>query len=436
MSAMHMANSFDPDTDPVDEGVADLLARRRRSMGAAYRLFYSRPVSVVRASGVHLFDDSGADYLDAYNNVPVAGHSNPRVAAAVSTALLTLSTHTRYLTSEVVEYAERLVALFPDELSQVVFGCSGSDAVDLSLRVARHVTGRRGVVVTAHAYHGTTQAAAEVSPSLGPNNPIPPWVVRVPVPDPRDGGASAAAQRFADDVAAAADELERRGFGAAALVVDSIMISDGLVLADQPLLRGAVDAVRARGGLYVADEVQSGFGRTGRWWGFPAHDVVPDLVVLGKPMGGGMPISGVVGRPELFDAFGRDVRHFNTFAGSGASVAAAAAVLDEIQDRHLLERASTVGERLVSGLRDLGRDHAGVSDVRGRGLVVAVELAGTGGEGARRARAVVDGLRERRILVSASGPAEDVVKIRPPLVFDHSDVDRFLEGFEEVLGLS
>lgn len=431
MAQMHMANSFDPSSGEIDADAAELLDRRLRVMGAPYRLFYSRPVAVTRAAGSHLYDDTGADYLDAYNNVPVVGHSNPRIADAVAGALTTLSTHTRYLTDDVVTYSERLVALFPDELSQVIYACTGSEAVDLALRIARHVTRRRGVVITSHAYHGTTQAAAEISPSLGPNNEIPPYVVRVAAPDPLRDDHAAAESEFARAVADAADELERRGYGIAALIVDSVMISDGLVLSDRPLLRAAVDEVRARGGLYIADEVQPGFGRTGQWWGFPAHQVVPDLAVLGKPMGNGMPISAVIGRAELFDRFGEDVRYFNTFAGNGACIAAAGAVLDELVDRDLLAHATRIGDRLVTGLHSITESSDRVAQVRGRGLVLSVEFADA--HTAPRpddARAVVDGLRDRHILVSASGPHENVVKIRPPLVFDDADADRFLEGFE------
>lgn len=430
-----MANSFDPSDGLVDADAADLIARRHAVMGAPYRLFYSRPVAVARATGSHLFDESGADYLDAYNNVPVVGHSNPRVAEAVVTALTRLSTHTRYLTEEVVTYAERLTGLFPDELSQVIFACTGSEAVDLALRIARHVTGRRGVIITSHAYHGTTQAAAEISPSLGPNNVIPPYVMRVPVPDPLRGDPASAELELARSVSEAADELERRGFGVAALIVDSVMISDGLIVDERPLLRAAAAEVRARGGLYIADEVQPGFGRMGEWWGFSAHDLVPDLAVLGKPMGNGMPISAVVGRQELFDAFGRDVRYFNTFGGNGASIAAAGAVLDELEERQLLAHAERIGQRLLAGLRAIGDGDDRVAQVRGRGLMLAVEFADAVDASPRAddARAVVDGLRERRILVSASGPDANVVKIRPPLVFDDGDVDRFLEGFAEAL---
>lgn len=435
MATMHMANSFDPASGLIDDDAAGLLARRQKVMGAPYRLFYSRPVAVSRAAGSHLFDEAGADYLDAYNNVPVVGHSNPRVADAVMTALSTLSTHTRYLTDGVVSYGERLIALFPPELSQLIYACTGSEAVDLALRIARHTTGRRGVIITSHAYHGTTQAAAEISPSLGPNNAIPPYVIRVPAPDPLRSDMASAESELARRVADAADLLTRRGYGVAALIVDSVMTSDGLVVDPSPVLRAAVAEVRARGGVYIADEVQPGFGRTGEWWGFTAHDVVPDLAVLGKPMGNGMPISAVVGRPELFDVFGRDVRYFNTFAGNGACIAAAGAVLDELEDRDLLAHARRVGDRLVSGLRSIADADDRIAQVRGSGLIVSVEFADAADADPRPAdaRAVVDGLRDRRILVSASGPYENVVKIRPPLVFDDGDADRFLGGFAEVM---
>lgn len=430
-----MANSFDPAAGGIDDENAALLSRRQHVMGAPYRLFYSRPVAVVRAAGSHLFDAAGADYLDAYNNVPVVGHSNPRVAEAVYEALGTLSTHTRYLTEPAVAYGERLTALFPPELDQVLYACTGSEAVDLALRIARHATGRRGVIITSHAYHGTTHAAAEISPSLGPHNEIPDHIIRVTAPDPLRDDLVAAEASFADRVSAACDELERRGFGVAALIVDSIMISDGLVLADRPLLRAAVAAVRDHGGLYIADEVQSGFGRTGQWWGFTSHDVTPDLVALGKPMGNGMPISAVVGRRAIFDRFGRDVRYFNTFAGNGASIAAAAAVLDEFERLDLRAHVESVGARLVSGLTTLAASHDRVAQVRGRGLVASVEFAEPVSLAPlpREARAVVDGLRDRRVLVSASGPHENVVKIRPPLVFDEGDVDRFLASFASTL---
>lgn len=439
---MHMVNSYDPASDAeVGRRASALIERRQRVLGAPYRLFYRQPVEVASGDGALLFDPDGVDYLDAYNNVPAVGHANPRVRAAVDEQLGRVNTHTRYLSDQIVDYSERLVSLFPDYLEQVVYTCSGSEAVDLALRIARHVTGATGVVITSNAYHGTTQASAAISPSLGPNNVLPEHVVTVPAPDPlrdpSDDGASAAL--FAQRVEDAITRLERRGVRFSALIVDSVLSSDGLVTHPQEVLRPAVEVARRRGGLYIADEVQPGFGRLGSaWWGFLRHSVEPDLVVLGKPMGNGLPISAVVGRREHMDAFGRDVRYFNTFGGTPVSIAAATAVLDEIEDRELLQNAATVGGVLMNGLSELARHDRRLGQVRGEGLFLAVEFVRSRSQPVAApdpglANQVVNGLRAKRVLVSASGRHENVLKIRPPLVFESRHADRLLTALSEVL---
>jgi 4-aminobutyrate aminotransferase-like enzyme len=436
---MHMANSYDPSADrgALPRSAADLLARRERVMGAPYRLFYEEPLEAVRGEGVLLYDAEGRDHLDVYNNVPAVGHSNPAVQRAVADQLGRLNTHTRYLTHGVVDYAERLTALFPPHLQQAVFCCTGSEAVDLALRIAEHATGRRGWVVTRHAYHGTTRAAAALSPSLGPNNVVPDSVVLVDAPDQLRDDAAAAGPEFAARVDEAVRVLSRRGIGLAGLVVDSCLSSDGLQLAPAGLLRAAVDVVHRHGGVYVADEVQPGFGRLGTgWWGFARHDVEPDLVVLGKPMGNGLPISAVVGPPALFDPFGRDVRYFNTFGGNPVCVAAAAAVLDEIEARELIGSAAEVGGQLLQELRSTTAGDDRIGQVRGAGLFLAVEVVEDRSAlvpDPATAAAVVNGLRRRRVLISASGRHGNVLKIRPPLVFGREHADRFLTEFAATL---
>lgn len=436
-----MANSYDPSADRSHllPSTAALLARRERVLGAPYRLFYEEPLEAVRGEGVLLFDPAGRDHLDVYNNVPAVGHSNARVQQAVADQLGWLNTHTRYLTAGIVGYAERLTALFPPHLQQVIFCCSGSEAVDLALRIAEHQTGATGWIVTSHAYHGTTRAAAAVSPSLGPNNRISPDVVLVDPPDPLREDPATAERAFAVRVAEGIESLRQRGTALAGLLVDSCLSSDGLQLDPAGFLRPAVDLVHREGGVYVADEVQPGFGRLGTgWWGFPRHDVDPDLVVLGKPMGNGLPISAVVGRPALFDHFGRDVRYFNTFAGNPVCIAAAAAVLDEIDTRELIPHAARVGRRLLEELRRLTVDDGRIGAVRGAGLFLAVEAvrerAGLTPD-PETAVALVNELRRRRILISASGRHGNVLKIRPPLVFDDGHADRFLTEFDAALSV-
>lgn len=444
-----MVNGYDGDPGPgMLEETRSLIERRSRVLGAPYRLFYRDPVHVVGGSRAHLFGPSGEDYLDAYNNVPAVGHGNPRVADAVARQAAALNTHTRYVTSGLVEYAERLTAKFPAPLEQAIFACSGSEAVDLAVRIARRATGGDGIIVTRNAYHGTTAAAAELSPSLGPGNAIPSRVAVIDVPDPvRGPGGAAAADACAAAVREAIAGFAARGIGFAGMIVDSVLSSDGVLLDPAGFLARAAEVVRAAGGVYIADEVQPGFGRTGAWWGFARHGsiespFVPDLVVLGKPMGNGIPISAVVGPSAVFDGFGAEVRYFNTFGGNPVSVAAASAVLDEIEDRDLVSSAARVGGALLAGIRSLAADaargggSARIADARGAGMFLGVEFVDpdSGVEpDAAAALAVVDGLRERRILVSASGMHENVLKIRPPLVFDDADAERFLDGLAAVL---
>lgn len=424
-----MVNGFDPDhASALSPEARALIARRERVLGKPYRLFYREPLYLVRGSGVHLFDAAGNDYLDAYNNVPAVGHSNPRVQQAVAGQLGRLNTHTRYLTDEIVAYAERLTAKFSPELSQVMFTCTGSEAVDLAVRMARRITGGEGIIVTRNAYHGTTASVAEITPSLGPGNPIPARTALVDAPDSVRGveGVDAAAE-FLTQVRGAIDGFAARGIPFAGMIVDSVLSSDGLRLEPAGFLAAAARMVREAGGLYIADEVQPGFGRTGDWWGFSRHGFTPDLVVLGKPMGNGLPIAGVVGSPRVFDAFGSEVRYFNTFGGNPVSIAAATAVLDEIEQRSLVAHAADTGHVLASGLRSIAADleraggAARVAEVRGAGLFLSVEYVdprdGTTPD-PETALAMVNLLRDRRILVSASGTYENVLKIRPPLVFD------------------
>ncbi|SJM55312.1 aspartate aminotransferase family protein [Gulosibacter sp. 10] len=434
---VHMANGFDPSAGAeLDPAAAALLRRRDRVLGPSYRLFYREPVAIERGEGVRLLGADGREYLDAYNNVPAIGHSHPAVTAAVSAQLATLNTHTRYLTEPIIDYSERLLAKFPDPLDRVTYACTGSEAIDLAIRTARAATGRQGVIISEHAYHGTTVAAAGLSPSLGPNNPLGEHVVTVPSVDAARTPPEEIGPRLLASVEAAIRELEARGEGVAAVLFDSILSSDGVQPDPAGFLAPAADAVRRAGGLYLADEVQPGFGRTGAWWGFERHGLVPDLVVLGKPMGNGMPISALVGSAAVQERFGASVRYFNTFGGNPVSIAAAGAVLDVIEQDGLVAHADAVGAFLLDGLRELGARHDRVAHVRGAGLFLAMEF---GAEDARRtpdadlAARVVDGMRRAGILISASGPAAAALKIRPPLPFSRGDAERLLETLDDVL---
>jgi len=407
---------FDPSTvGRLDPNTQDLIERRIRSLGSAYRLFYAEPVQFVRGSGSKLYTADGEEYLDAYNNVPSVGHAHPRVAAAIAEQAALLTTHTRYLDRKTVDYAEDLLGEFPAGLGNVMFTCTGSEANDLALRIVKAATGGTGIIVTENAYHGVTTEIAAISPSLGGLDSVADWVRVVPAPGDGD---------FAMDVAAALDDLVASGIRPAALIVDTIFASDG-VRPDVPGFAAAIDAVRAEGGLFIADEVQPGFGRLGTgMWGFSRHGLEPDIVTLGKPMGNGHPIAAVVARPELVDAFGSQARYFNTFGGSSVSIAAAQATLDVVRDEGLIEHARVIGDYLMESLATID----GVLEVRGSGLFIGVRL-----ENEDVALGAVNALKERRILLGESGLHNDVLKVRPPLVFDRADADRLLENLSEVL---
>ncbi len=433
----YMINGFDPSTaDRLSAEEQDLVARRRRLLGPSYKLFYEHPVHVVRSEGVWLYGPAGEAYLDVYNNVPSVGHCHPRVVEAIARQSAVLNTHTRYLHDSILKYSEDLLATYPAEIGNVMYTCTGSEAVDLALRIARHHTGGTGVVVTRNAYHGLTTAVVEISPSMGPNVPLGQHVYVVDPPESyRDEGDLG--ELFAERVAGAIRDMNRHGIKLAAFIADGIFSTDGILTEPAGFLAKAVETVRAAGGLYIADEVQPGFGRTGgHWWGFQRHGVVPDLAVMGKPMGNGMPIAGVAAKPEILERFGTDIRYFNTFAANTVSIAAAQAVLDVIKDERLMENAVTVGDHMIAGMRRLQDRFACIGDVRGAGLFLAVEFvrdrATKEHDGATSLR-VVNALRERRILISASGSTGNVLKIRPPLPFQIREADIFLDALGDVL---
>ena len=434
-----MANAFDPEAAGAAQlSAADqaLVARRARLLGPAYRLFYRTPIHPVRAEGVWLYDAQGRRYLDGYNNVASVGHCHPEVVAAIARQASVLNTHTRYLHETVLDCAEALLATMPGEPGHVMFTCTGSEANDLALRIAQTHTGGTGVVVTSHAYHGVTHAIAQLSPSLGPGVVAGPHVRTVLPPDIYRRGENDGA-RFAADVARAMADLQAAGVRPAALLCDSLFSSDGVFPASLGCLADAAAAAHAAGALFIADEVQAGFGRTGEsMWGFARHGVTPDLITLGKPMGNGHPVAGVVGRPQVLERFGQSARYFNTFGGNPVSCAAALAVLQVIARERLQENALRIGALLADGLRALAVRYPMCGDVRGAGLFIGVEIvadAGTRAPDAEYAAAIVAGMRDRDVLISATGPAGNVLKIRPPLVFTEEHVEIFLAALDDTL---
>jgi len=425
-------NAFDASRPKGDLPAATqaLLQRRQKAFGPTSVLFYERPLHLVSGGGVWLQEADGTRYLDVYNNVPSVGHCNPRVVRAISEQAAKLNIHTRYLYDVVHDYADRLLATFPAGLDKVAFTCTGSESNDMALRIAAIATGKRGFVVTESAYHGNTWAVTEISPSSRPGQPLAPHVrvVRAPI------GDEDVAARLEADLKAAIASLEADGHGFAAFIADTIFSSDGVAADPAGFLAPAAAAARAAGGLFIADEVQPGFGRTGhRMWGFERHGVTPDVVTMGKPMANGIPLGGVVSRLDLMRGFAESAGYFNTFGGNPVASAAGLAVLAEIEERGLIGNAADVGGHILRGLQELAGRHEAIGDVRGAGLYLGVEFVEDGAPAPQVASRVINGLRDRHILIGAAGRHGNVLKIRPPLIFERQHADLLIEALDAVL---
>ncbi len=424
---------------PYRRGATDDLLERRRRVLPRSPLFYSRPLHLVRGEGVWLFAPDGRRYLDCYNNVPAVGHSHPRVARAVTGQQRLLATHSRYLHEAIVTLAERLRASLPPGLDAVLLVNSGSEANDLAWRIARAATGRAGAVVTACAYHGLTEATHALSPEEWADGERPAHVATVPAPDGYRGAYRREEEGWAERYAAHIDDAAQAlgGRGLAAMYADPAFTSDGILAPAPGYLREAARRVRAAGGLLIADEVQAGHGRTGAYlWSFQAAGIDPDMVVMGKPMGNGFPVAALVVRSGLLDAVPGEVELFSTFGGNPVACAAALAVLDVIEDEGLTGNAASVGSYLRRGVAALAERHAVIGDVRGAGLLTGIELVDQRDSRAPatgRTQAVAEAMRDRGILLGTTGPAGNVLKIRPPLVFAREHADLLLHTLGDVL---
>ena len=422
--------------------VENLLSRRRRTLGDPTPLFYDEPLHLVRGEGVWLFDHEGRRYLDAYNNVPHVGHCHPSVVEAMQQQASVLNIHTRYLHENVVFYGERLTSSFDPSLSTVLFVCTGTEANELALRIARHHTGARGMLVTDFNYHGNSTTLASVATGVQTNEPFAPHARALRMPDLLNDLAHGdtpeqLAERALGEADAAIASLQREGHGVAALLVDTLFTTEGLTRLPPRFLERLVAKVREAGGLFIADEVQSGFGRTGEHlWGYQSYDVVPDFVTLGKPMGNGHPIGGTVTRPELANAFLKDAMFFNTFAGNPVSAGVGLAVLDVIEKQQLVRNAHEVGEYLQQHLQALTERHEQAVAVRGKGLFFGLELVAdrrTRTPATAGARQLINDMRRRGVLISTIGHHGNILKMRPPMVFGREQADLLVGTLDDAL---
>lgn len=419
---------------------ATLAARRDRALGAGAPLFYNTPLHIVRGEGVYLFDADGRRYVDMYNNVPCVGHANQHVVEAMARQQGTLNVHSRYLHEGIVTFAERLANLHGPAIESVIFSCSGTEANEVALRMARLATGKAGIVCTNATYHGNSEAVAKLN-RIGAGHNGAGDVRAIPFPEmlrPIVPAASEAelADAYLERLRAAIRSLEEDGVGFAGLIVCSIFANEGLPDVPRGFMPRAAEIVRGAGGLVIADEVQAGYGRTGAWWGYDVMGFVPDIVVTGKPMGNGLPLAATAASRSLVEGFRAATRYFNTFASSPLQAAVGMAVLDVIERERLLEDVAAVGAFLKSALATRKGRFASIADVRGHGLFVGVEIAKS--DAARSpdsegAIEVINRLKDKGFLTSNAGAYRNVVKIRPPLVFKQSHAEAFLAAFDETM---
>ena len=420
------------------------LAERRARLGPSLSLSYRRPLKIVRGFGAFLYDETGRAFLDVYNNVPLVGHSHPRVVRAVQAQIALLNTNTRYLHDNVNRYAQRLTDLLPEPLRICFFVNSGSEANELALRLARAHTRCEDVIVLEHAYHGHTTTLVDVSPYKfdGPGGTGRKDFVHVaPLPDDYRGpyrrDDPEAGTKYARHVRDIVAGLRPGGRGLAAYLAETLPSVGGQIVFPPGYLAAAYSHVREVGGVCIADEVQVGFGRLGtHFWGFETQGVVPDIVVLGKPIGNAFPLGAVITTAEIATSFDNGMEFFSTFGGNPVACAAGLAVLDVLRDEDRQRHALVVGSRLISGLKGLMERHPLVGDVRGSGFFLGVELVRdrqTREPAPDEACYVVNRLRERGILTGTDGPHENVLKLRPPLVFTEQDAELFVATLDEVL---
>ena len=415
-----------------------LAASRRQKLGPSLSLSYRQPLHIIRGWRQNLYDAGGRAYLDCVNNVAHVGHCHPRITEAAVRQMALLNTNTRYLHEDLTEYIERLTATLPEPLRVAFLVCSGSEANELALRLARAHTGRDQFLVVDVAYHGNTNALVDISPYKfnGPGGRgKPPWVQVAPMPDVYRGahrGADAGAH-YAKSVAEAARQMpELAGF-----ICESALGCGGQIILPPGYLQRAFAAVRAGGGVCIADEVQTGFGRAGsHFWMFEPQGVTPDIVTMGKPIGNGHPMGAVITTREIADSFANGMEYFNTFGGNPVSCATGLAVLDVIRDEGLQENARVTGDHLLAGLRDLAGRQPRIGDVRGQGLFLGVEMVRsreTQEPAAQEASDLVDRMKDLGVLLSTDGPFHNVIKIKPPLVFGRGDADLLLDRLERAL---
>jgi len=412
--------------------------KRSQFMGDS-PLFYKEPINLESGEGVWLYDKSGKKYLDVYNNVPVAGHCHPRIIASLTDQASKLNVHSRYVSDVVVDYSEKLISLHSDNLSKLQMACSGTEAVEIAIKMARIHTGGEGIICSNATYHGNSHETFRMT--IGP---FEPEFRRVTYPEfyrPIEEGLSEQdlCELYVKEVEKQIKGFKQDGIKFAGLIFCSIFANEGLPDFPKDYLTKVSKLVRDSGGVVILDEVQAGFGRTGTWWGYELSNVSPDIVIMGKPMGSGLPVSWVVATEEITNSFHKKAFYFNTTAATPLQAAVGRTVIDIIQDEGLIENAAKVGNYLKNELKNIKDNFDFLGDVRGPGLFIGLDIVDNKEDknpDKDKAIKLVEKLKTRGVLISNAGQYRNVLKLRPPLIFDSSHADLLLErlgtSFKEV----
>ncbi|WP_409417836.1 aminotransferase class III-fold pyridoxal phosphate-dependent enzyme [Flavobacterium sp. PS2] len=427
-----------------DSDYSDLLQARQKNVGRNLSIGYNEKLKIVKGALQYLYDDKGRTFVDCVNNPSHVGHCHPVVVKKMQKQIATLNTNTRYLNDTILEYAEKLTATLPSSLSICYFVNSGSEANDLAIRMSRHFTKQKDIIVLDHAYHGTSTVAMEMSPykfdSKGGFGKMP-WIHKAINPDlyrgPYKYGDAKAGEKYAADVQRIIEDLKKEDKSPAVFICETLLGVGGQIPLPENYLKTVYDYVRASGGVCIADEVQVGFGRVGdKFWGFELQDVVPDIVVLGKPIGNGHPLAAVIVTNEIADAFNNGMEYFNTFGGNPVSMSAGLAVLEVIQDEEMQQHALEVGNYLMDLLKGLMDKFPIISDVRGHGLFIGAEMVKdrtTMEPAIPEIDIIVEKMKEKGYLLSTDGPLHNVLKIKPPMPFNKQNADEMVQYLEEIL---
>ncbi|MCB6087487.1 aminotransferase class III-fold pyridoxal phosphate-dependent enzyme [Flavobacterium psychrophilum] len=427
-----------------NDNYSDLLEKRHKYLGKNLSIGYKENLKIVKGALQYLYDDKGKTYIDCVNNPSHVGHCHPVVVRSMQKQIATLNTNTRYLNNTILEYAEKLTATLPPQLCVCYFVNSGSEANDLAIRMSRHFTKQKDIIVLDHAYHGTSTVAMEMSPykfdSKGGSGKMP-WIHKATNPDLYRGefkyGDENAGQKYAADVQRIIENLDKENKAPAVFICETLLGVGGQMPLPKNYLKTVYNQVRKAGGVCIADEVQVGFGRVGdAFWGFELQDVIPDIVVLGKPIGNGHPLAAVIVTNEIADAFNNGLEYFNTFGGNPVSMAAGLAVLNVIQEEEMQAHAKEVGNYLIDGLNTLMQKHTIISDVRGHGLFIGAEMVKdrtTMEPAITEIDIVVEKMKEKGYLLSTDGPLHNVLKIKPPMPFSKQNATEMVQLLDVIL---